>query len=155
MEDGNKRKRENLEEAGLLNATPEQVRDPLFREYPGFFDAHDNLQVRYEMLRSNQIDGESVVAICKRYGVSRQTFYNLQERFTKSGTAGLVPKKSGPRGPSKLTADVVKFVNQHLDQDPSIGTMQLVKRIEGEFGISCHRRTIEKLFGELRSKKNS
>jgi len=43
-----------------------------------------------------------VVGICQRYGVSRQTFYNLQERFLSAGTAGLLAKKQGPKGPSKV-----------------------------------------------------
>ena len=148
-------KHKNLDDAGLLNQTPEHVDDPLFREHPEFFDAHDALQVRYEMLRSHQVDRMSVVQVCRRYGVSRQTFYNLQERFMSEGTAGLLPKKPGPKGPSKLTGEVLEFAEQQLKQDVEIAAAELQRQIEERSGVSFHRRTIEKLLKELRSKKNS
>ena len=150
-----KDKRKNLEEAELLNPAPERVNDPLFRENPEFFDAHDTLQVRYEMLRSHQVARDSVVDICKRYGVSRQTFYQLQKRFVSAGTAGLLSKKPGPKGPSKLTGDVLRFVTVRVERDVEVETSELLQQIEDEFGVSLHRRTIEKLVKELRSKKNS
>ncbi len=157
MEDKEKKnqKHKNLEEAGLLNQTPERVHAPLFREHPEFFDAHDALQVRYEMLRSHQVDKKSVVEICRRFRVSRQTFYNLQERFMSEGTAGLLPKKPGPKGPSKLTGEVLEFAEQQLKQDVQIAAAELQRQIEERSGVSFHRRTIEKLLKELRSKKNS
>ncbi len=149
------RKQQALHEAGLLHPQPEQVQDPLFGEYPAFFDAHDQLQVRYEMLRSHLVDKRSVVATCRQYGVSRQTFYNLQERFLSDGTAGLLTKKPGPKGPAKLTTEVVQFVEHQLQHDPQLSARALVSQLEERFGVSFHKRTLEKLLKELRSKKNS
>jgi transposase len=64
---------------------------------PEFFDPQDLLQVRYEMLRAHQVDGENIVALSTRYGVSRQTFYNLSEKFSKQGSAALLSRKPGPK----------------------------------------------------------
>lgn len=155
MEKDSPSKRQHLEDAGLLHPRPEQVKAPLFHDYPAFFDAHDQLQVRYEMLRAHLVDKQNVVAICQRYGVSRQTFYNLQARFVGEGTAGLLLKKPGPKGPSKLTTEVVAFVAQQLQQQPQPSTRTLVASIEQRFGVSFHKRTLEKLVTELRSKKNA
>lgn len=148
-------KHKNLMEAGLLNPNPDRVFDPLFQLHPEFFDALDALQVRYEMLRSHEIDGESVVEICKRYGISRQTFYNLHEKFLREGSAALLSKKPGPRAPSKLTKNVLEFVEQQVKRGSGVGTIELLSRIEDKFAVSLHRRTIEKLLREIRSKKNS
>ena len=81
----------------MLNANPEQVRDPLFEKSSDFFDPQDNLQVRYEMLRAHLVDGGSVSGVCQRFGVSRQTFYKLQEKFLDEGTTGLLPQQPGPK----------------------------------------------------------
>ncbi len=129
-------------------------KNPLFEQFPDFFDAHDRLQVRYEMLRSHRVDEHKVAAICKRYGVSRQTFYNLQERFLSEGTAGLLSRKPGPKGPSKLTGALLQFVERRFHQEPDLGGSSLVSQIEDRFGVSFHKRTLEKLLQELRSKKN-
>lgn len=155
MKDRKTQKRQNLHEAGALNSEPERIKDPLFLESPDFFDAQDDLQVRYEMLRAHLVDGDNVSAICQRFGVSRQTFYNLQEKFLNEGTAGLLPKRPGPRGPSKLTEDVLSFVKQCLQADMSISTLDLLAQVQEKFHVSLHRRTLEKLLNDFRSKKNA
>jgi transposase len=155
MEDRKTRKRENLREAGVLNPKPERIEDPLFLELPDFFDARDDLQVRYEMLRAHLVDGDNVSAICRRFCVSRQTFYNLQEKFLNEGTAGLLAKRPGPKGPSKLTEDVLSFVQQRLQTEASISTSEVLTLVQEEFHVSFHRRTLEKLLKDLRSKKNA
>ena len=155
MEEKRARKYENLKKAGLLHPAPERVSDPLFQEHPEFFDVHDSLQVRYEMIRSHHIDRRSVVDVCRLYGISRQTFYTLRERIVSEGTAGLLSRKPGPRGPSKLTAEILAFVERQLEQEPELRAVQLQSRLEKELGASLHRRTLEKFLKEFRSKKNS
>lgn len=144
-----------LKEAGLLHQDPALVRDPLFLQSPEFFDSHDLLQVRYEALRSHLVDGKKVVGLCQRFGVSRQTFYTLLEKFVEQGSAGLLPGRPGPKGPSKLSADVLSFARGKYERDPEISGAVLARQIESKFRVSIHKRTIEKLLGEFRSKKNS
>ncbi len=121
MTDAHRSKRTQLREAGLLNPQPDNVRDPLFEQAPEFLDTEDLLQVRYEMLRAHLVERDAIASICQRFGVSRQTFYNLQAKFCSYGTAGLLPKRPGPKGPRKLTAEVLAFVSErfHSEQKPS------------------------------------
>lgn len=155
MTDPEGRKRQRLRDAGLLHPDPDRVRDALFHDAPEFFDAEDHLQVRYEMLRAHLVDRDHIRAICQRFGVSRQTFYNLQAKFLAEGTAGLLPKRPGPKGPSKLTAAVLTFVRQRLEAEEIPSTPALLAEIQARFSVAFHRRTIEKLLKELRSKKNA
>lgn len=155
MADPKAQKRAHLREAGLLNPQPERVEDPLFEQAPEFFDAEDHLQVRYEMLRAHLVDRRPIRAICGRFGVSRQTFYNLQAKFLGQGTGGLLPKRPGPKGPRKLTAEVLAFVSERLVSDDAPSTAELREQIQERFGVALHRRTIEKLAKELRTKKNA
>jgi transposase len=148
------RKQQSLRHAGLLHTEPERVQDPLFLAFPAFFDPHDQLQVRYEMLRAHLVESHEVVGICQRYGVSRQTFYNVQERFLTEGTAGLLAKKPGPKGPLKLTAEVRQFVAHQLQRDPHLSTTALLSQLKEHFAVSFHKRTLEKFLKALRSKKN-
>ena len=147
-------KLQSLRQAGLLHPEPERVQDPLFLELPTFFDPHDQLQVRYELLRAHLVDSQAVIRICQRYGISRQTFYNLQERFLSEGSAGLLAKKPGPRGPSKLTAEVRRFVEQQLQDDAQLSARALRIQLQAHYELEFHLRTLEKLLSELRSKKN-
>lgn len=155
MENNKKIKYHHLKKAGLFNPNQERVKDPLFLEHTNFFDPCDNLQIRYEMLRSHMIDSDSVVEICRRFGISRQSFYTLQDKFKQEGTAGLLPKRPGPQGPSKLTGEVLEFVQQCLQDDQKTSIIEIKSQIQRKFGVSLHRRTIEKLCKDLKVKKNS
>jgi transposase len=155
MPDRRAQKRKNLREAGLLHPDPARVRDPLFEQWPEFFDAEDHLQVRYEMLRAHLVDRDPISAVGQRFGVSRQTFYNLQAKFLAEGTRGLLAKRPGPKGPRKLTADVLSFVKERLGSEEALSTPGLLAEIQTRFGVVFHRRTLEKLLKDLRSKKNA
>ena len=155
MEDPKASKRRNLERVGLLYAGAERVDDAVFRRYPDFFDPYDALQVRYEMIRCHEIDQQSVVKICRRFGVSRQTFYNFKDRFEREGTAGLFRKKPGPKGPSKLTPEVMSLVEEQFERRDEVTASELGSELKHHLGVILHPRTIEKLLKQLRSKKNS
>lgn len=139
------KKHENLRKAGLFNPNFQKVNDSRFSHEPSFFDPCDNLQVRYEMIRSHIIEGDNVSNVCKRFGVTRQTFYTLQEKLANEGSAGLLQKKPGPRGPSKLNKTVMNFIKDQIVDSEKISAIQLKKEIAQKFGISLHRRTVEKI----------
>jgi transposase len=155
MNDANDNKRRQLQEAGLLHGSPDNVSASLFREYPDFFDARDLLQVRYELLRAHLVDGGQVLSLCQRYGISRQTFYTLLEKFTHAGTVGLLPERRGPHGPSKLTDAVVTYVREALQEEPELSGATLAARLQARFELSIHKRTAERLLQRLRIKINS
>ncbi len=95
------RRSEALLEEGALNSAPEKVRDAKFGSSE-FFDPHDIVQVKYEMLRRVTVEKASVVSATEEYGVSRPTYYQTKTSFEEAGIAGLVPRKRGPHGPHKL-----------------------------------------------------
>lgn len=139
-----------LLEQGTANPRSHDVRDPAFRE-GGFFDPRDLVQVKYEMLRRVRSEGHSVASAAENFGVSRPTYYKAQADFERDGLAGLLPGKRGPRGPHKLTADVMGLVERALGKDPSLDAGALVEQVERELGLRVHRRTMERALA--RSKK--
>src|SRR5512146_1199364 len=106
-----KSKVEALREDGILNPAPENILDPKFHDNE-FFDPHDIVQVKYEMLRRVSVENASIRAAAEEYGVSRPTYYQTKASFEKAGLAGLTPQKRGPRGPHKLRGQALAFVQQ-------------------------------------------
>jgi len=139
----------------LVNPRHEAITHPLFSAIPVFFDPRDLLQVRYELLRCHRVDGETVVRVCREFGVSRQTFYNLLEKFEAQGIPGLLPRTPGPKGPTKVTDEVVDLARHELSGQPGISGADLAAQVRARLGIEIHKRTIERLLVDLRSKKNS
>ena len=136
-------KADALSKEGTLNPSPEKVGDPKFRDSE-FFDPRDVVQVKYEMLRRVLIENASVTEAVDDYGVSRPTFYQAKASFDEAGIAGLVPKKRGPRGPRKLSGDVLAFLEGQLVPGEPIRARELVTLIRKEFDVEVHARTIER-----------
>ena len=147
------KKHQNLLKSGLFNQNYQKICDSRFTEESSFFDPCDKLQVRYEMIRSHIIEGDSVSNVCNRFGVTRQTFYTLQEKLANEGSAGLLQKKPGPHGPSKLNNAVIDFIQDRISDHEKISTVQLTREIFQKFDITLHRRTIEKILKTTHKKK--
>jgi transposase len=136
-------KLQRLRQQGVLNPHPDTVTDPLFQTGE-FFDRHDLLQVKYEMLRRVGIDKAPVTEAAAAFGLSRPVFYQAQHAVAQQGLAGLIPRKRGPHGAHKLTPAVVEFVLQQREASPSLTIAELIARIQQQFGVAVHRRTIER-----------
>ena len=132
-----------LAELGVLNPHPERVRAAHFQSGE-FFDPRDLLQVKYEMLRQAQIEGDSKAAAAAQFGLSRPTFYQAEAAFAEAGLNGLLPRQRGPKGAHKLTAEVMEFIEKRLEAGVPIGARALAREIETERGVSVHPRSIER-----------
>jgi transposase len=134
---------EALRGQGALHPRPDAVRDPLFGSHE-FFDARDLVQVKYEMLRRVDVEGQPVSRTAEAFGCSRPTFYQAHTAFKAQGLPGLVPRKRGPRSAHKLDDAVMAFVSALRTDDPTLTTAALLDHIRRRFGLAVHRRTLER-----------
>lgn len=147
-------KLQSLRQQGALNPRPQGVTDELFAG-GDFFDRRDLIQVKYEMLRRVQEDGQAIREAATKFGFSRPSFYQAQAAFEASGLAGLVPQKRGPKEAHKLTAEVIEFVLQTLQHDPSLRSAELASRIKERFELVVHPRTIERALARRQKKRRT
>jgi hypothetical protein len=101
----------------------------------------DKVQVKYEMLRAHAIDGLSATVSAERHGYSRAAFYLITTAFAHAGMRGLLDEPRGRRGPFKLTAEMMEFV---ASADATLSGSQLASEVAARFGVTLHRRTIER-----------
>jgi transposase len=141
-------------QSGTLNPRPEAVTDELFKASE-FVDARDVVQVKYEMLRRVEKEGRPVTEAAPAFGFSRPSFYQAQLAFEQNGIAGLVPHKRGPKQAHKLTSKIIDFLQQLRQEDPSLGSAELVGRIQKRFGVIVHQRTIERGLARHQKKRRS
>jgi transposase len=142
-------KRQALRQTGTLNPRPERVSDELFAD-SDFFDPNDLLQVKYEMLRRVRHDNFTVQRAAQLFGFSRPSFYQAQEAFSRGGLGALVAQKRGPRRAHKLSQKVVAVLEQTIAADPRA---DLVAVVQQAFGISVHRRSIERALARAKKKR--
>jgi len=134
-------RRRALQAAGLVHPNPAAVTAALFDGSRPFFLAEDKVQVKYEMLRAHVVDGTSVRTAAATHGYSRAAFYLVAEAFAEAGMTGLLDERRGRRGPLKLSPEIVAFL---AAADPSLSGAALAEAVASQFGVSLHRRTIER-----------
>ena len=132
-----------LQQEASLHPHPERVSDELFLTHE-FFDARDLVQVKYEMLRRVQSEGQAVSQSAAHFGFSRPSFYQAQAAFEQGGLPALMPQKRGPKKAHKLTAEVLAFVRQAQQEDPSLRPAALASLVQDRYGITVHPRSIER-----------
>jgi transposase len=132
-----------LQQEGSMHPHPEQVTDELFLTHE-FFDPRDLVQVKYEMLRRVQSEGQAVSQSAARFGFSRPSFYQAQTAFQQGGLPALMPQKRGPKKAHKLTAEVLALVRQAQQEDPSIRPAALALLVKNQYGITVHPRSLER-----------
>jgi len=133
----------SLREQGAVNPRPQTVTDDLFAASE-FFDPRDLVQVKYEMLRRVEKDGQSVTEAAAKFGFSRPSFYQAQTALAQRGLAGLIPLKRGPKQARKLSVAILEFIQQARQGDPSLSARDLATRIQERFQMTVHPRTIER-----------
>lgn len=147
-------KAQALRGAGALNTHAAAVTDAAFRTHP-FFDARDLVQVKYEMLRRVQVDGQSVTQTAASFGFSRPVFYAAQTALARGGLPALVPQRPGPRRRHKLRPEIVAFLQQVRVDEPSARLGELAERVEARFRVRLHPRTIERVLGPRPKSRSS
>ena len=111
--DTGKQRREQLKKEGTLHPNPEKVRTELVAQSP-FFDAHDLMQMKYEMLRSVSADHQPAAAAARSFGLSRVAYYHARRQYESRGLAGLLPGRRGPKHPHKFNPEVMAFIDAQL-----------------------------------------
>jgi transposase InsO family protein len=88
-------------------------------------------ELKLQVLHEPERTGESVAEVCRRRGISRETFYLYRRRFGEEGIAGLEPRSRRPRvSPMRidplLEAEICELRRRH----PRFGA----RRIRAELG---------------------
>jgi transposase len=107
------------------------------------------------MLRRHSVDKASIVDVAINFGVSRPTVYQVQAAFQQAGLSGLLPKQRGPREGHKLSAEVIDYVRTVRATDPGLTTVACVKAVQEKFGITVHRRSMERAMASKKKPRRS
>jgi hypothetical protein len=133
-------RRQALETAGLAHPRPEAVTALLFQHGGPFFYALDKVQVKYEMLRAHMVEDDTVSAAARSHGYSRAEFYLVAGAFEAAGMTGLLDERRGRKGPTKLTEEVLVF----LDGLGPCSAAEAAAMVEADMGVRLHPRSIQR-----------
>ncbi len=99
---------------------------------------------RYQVLQEVEAVG-SVAEVCRRAGITRQTYYLWKRRYVTSGLIGLEdrPRRPSPGRPRRITSGLAQILLEHVKKRPEEGCVPLSKRLAAT-GIGISSPTIQK-----------
>jgi transposase len=143
MRESDKSKQQQLRKHNALNLRADAVTHPTF-SHSEFFDRHDLVLVKYEMLRAVRVDNLTASEAAKQFGFSRSGYYKVLGSFQRTGLAGLIPSSPGPREAHKLCDDILDLIDGQLAEDDTLNSMQLAVLLREHHKLSVHPRSIER-----------
>jgi transposase len=136
---------QSLKKFGALNPHPQKVAEKMFADSThDFFDPRDLVQVKYEMLRAVEKEGYSVKQASEAFGFSRPAYYQAKSLLEQEGVASLAKNRPGPKSAYKLTADVLEFIEEKVEEGKPLRARELAPLIREKFGKKVHPRSIER-----------
>ncbi len=80
-------------------------------------------------------------------------YYQAQKAYESGGLPALLPKKPGPRRAHKLSEEVLEVLRAALATEPALSSQALAQLVEERFGLSVHRRSIERALAPQEKKR--
>jgi transposase InsO family protein len=107
---------------------------------------HIEIDRRYNLIREKGWTGETVSIICKRYGVSRKSYYKWKKRYKQRGIEGLLDLSKRPHNIRyrKVTSEIQEAILD-LRLTKRFGCNRIKFRLKRTIGLSLSTRTIYKI----------
>lgn len=106
---------------------------------------HIEIETRFNLIHEKKWTGHTVSAICKRYGVSRKTYYKWENRYKQNGIDGLSDLSKRPHNIKykKVTSEIQEAILD-LRLTKRFGCNRIKFRLKRITGLSSSTRTIYK-----------
>lgn len=88
-------------------------------------------ELRLQVLLEAERSGESVASVCRRHGISRDTYYRYRRRYLADGLDGLVDRSKAPlRSPAQIEADLELEICRMRKDHPRWGARRIATELE-------------------------
>jgi putative transposase len=116
------------------------------------------MSLKIEFVERAATAGANISALCREFGISRETGHKWQRRFRKQGYDGLVELSRRPaKAPLATAEDIVLAVLSNREAHPKWGPKKLLELLRARYGKQTpSRATIARIlhrFGQVRRRR--
>ena len=107
---------------------------------------HIEIRNRFSLIHEREWTGNTISIICKRYGISRKTYYKWKNRYLQKGIEGLSDLSRRPHTIkyNKVTSEIHETILD-LRLTKRFGCNRIKFRLRRIIGLSLSTRTIYKI----------
>jgi hypothetical protein len=116
--------------------------------------AQDEITHKLAMLIEGECEGLGPIQAAKKFGYSKQRYFQVRAAFQAAGAAALVSQPRGPKGNYRRTSEVVRQVIRHRFLDPEASPEVIAQKLE-QSGLSLSVRSIERVIQDYGLQKKT
>lgn len=114
----------------------------------------DEITRKLCMLLEGECEGRGPLQAARKFGFSKQRYFQLRAVFLEGGAAALQSRKRGPKTHYRRTAEVVRQVIRHRFLDPEASAEVIAQKLtQGGWTISI--RSVQRVIAEFGLQKKT
>ena len=114
----------------------------------------DEITRKLCMLIEGQCEGLGPTRAARKFGFSKQRYFQLRAAFAELGAAALQSHKRGPRSHYRRTAEVVRQVIRHRFLDPEASAEVIAQKLS-QSGWAISVRSVQRVIEEFGLQKKT
>lgn len=114
----------------------------------------DDITPRLAMLFEAQCQGNRIIDVVKKFGYSKQRYYQLLHLFQEKGAIALQNQKRGPKGNYRRTGENTRQIIRHRFLDPNASSDVIAQKMR-QNNIQISKRSIERVIEEYGLQKKT
>ncbi len=116
--------------------------------------SQDDITPKLAMLFEAHCEGRSIIETVKKFGYTKQRFYQLSHLFEEHGASALQNQKRGPKSNYRRTDGNVRQVIRHRFLDPSASSDVIAQKMR-QCDIQISTRSVERIIQDFGLQKKT
>jgi transposase len=113
----------------------------------------DEVSRKLLMIFEGECEGGSLAA-ARKFGFSKQRYFQLRNAFKSHGSQALLSQKRGPKAPSKRTDQAVRQVIRQRFLDPNASADVIAQKLR-QAGFPISTRSVERVIADYGLQKKT
>ena len=114
----------------------------------------DEITLKLAMLFEGHCEGLGPLKAAKKFGYTRQRYYQLLQKLQNEGIEALKSKKTGPQTNYKRTDEVIRQIIRHRFLDPDASPAVIAQKMT-QCGYPISIRSIERIISQFGLQKKT
>lgn len=114
----------------------------------------DQLSRKLAMLVEGECEGLGPLKAARKYGYTKQRYFQLRKAYQQKGAAGLINQVRGPKTKYRRTSELQRQVIRHRFLDPQASAQVIAQKLR-QTGFVISTRSVQRVIAEYGLQKKT